>query len=444
MKLLADGRVITRDGANPFIEDGGVVFEGEGIVEVGQRAELEEKYPEAERISARGGVIMPGLINAHSHLRGIFANLLSFGGEPGKSYLQVMDGQWWALDRKMKRKDSSAAADCAFISCIENGVTTVFEQHAAYGETPGSLFALAESAKKLGVRTCLSYEISDREGEKKMKQAVKESVEYISAVRGCEDDSAAAMMGLHAQFTLSDGTLDYCASKIPAGTGWCIHVAESALDVTESLNKHGIRPVFRLYDFGVIGRNTIYSDCTHISEREMDIIKNNDTMVVHSPESNMANAVGCPPVLKLEEKGILVGLGAGGYTRDMLESLKTASLLNKHELNDPSAAPEKISSLLFEGNAGIAARFFRRPLGILKRGAHADIIVLDYIPPVPMTAENIDRHLLFGMSGAMTRTVIIGGELRMRDRELLGIDKEAVLAHARETAQELQKRVLKK
>ena len=176
----------------------------------------------------------------------------------------------------------------------------------------------------------------------------------------------------------------------------------------------------------------------------MDIIKNNDTMVVHSPESNMANAVGCPPVLKLEEKGILVGLGAGGYTRDMLESLKTASLLNKHELNDPSAAPEKISSLLFEGNAGIAARFFRRPLGILKRGAHADIIVLDYIPPVPMTAENIDRHLLFGMSGAMTRTVIIGGELRMRDRELLGIDKEAVLAHARETAQELQKRVLKK
>lgn len=444
MKLLENGRVITRDSANPFFEDGAVCFQDDSIVEVGQREQLREKYPQAELIDAHGGVIMPGIINAHSHLRGIFSKGLCFPGEPRKTYLQVMDGQWWALDRKMKLKDTSAAADCAFISCVENGVTTVFEQHASYGEVPGSLFAVAESARRLGVRSCLSYEISDREGERKMKQALKENVEYINSLNDCEDDSAAAMLGLHAQFTLSDATLDYCAARKPAQAGFCVHVAEAALDVTESLNKHGIRPVFRLYDFGIFGRNTIFSDCTHISEREMEVIKSSDTMVVHSPESNIASAAGYPPVLKLMEKGILAGLGAGGYTRDMLESLKTASLLCKHELNDASAAEEEIPRLLFDGNAKIAERFFKRPIGVLKRGAHADIIVSDYVPATPMTAENIDRHLLFGMSGAMTRTTIIGGRLRMKDREVIGIDKQEVLAHARETVQELQKRISKK
>ena len=445
MTLLGHGRVITKDEERPFFEDGCVVMEGDSIVEVGETAAMKEKYPDGEFIDALGGVIMPGLINAHGHLRGIFANGMSIpGGEGRKTYLQVMDGQWWAVDRKMKLKDTSAAADCSFIRCLENGVTTVFEQHASYGEVPGGLFAIAESAKKLGVRTCLCYEISDREGERKMKQAVKENAEYIGAVKGCEDDSAAAMMGLHAQFTLSDSTLDYCASKTPAGTGYCVHVAESALDVTESLNKHGIRPVFRLYDFGIIGRNTIYCDCTHISEREMDIIKNNDTMVVHSPESNMANAVGCPPIMKLAEKGILMGLGGDSFTGDMLESCKAASLLSKHELCDASAAFEEIPSMLFSGNPQIAARFFKRPLGILKRGAHADVIVLDYEPPTPMTEENFGRHVLFGISGAMTRTTIIGGEVRMLNRELLGIDREAVFAHARESAAELQKRLCSK
>ncbi len=444
MRLLGNGRLITRDSGAPYFENGGVVMEGDSIVEVGEYAALLEKYPQAELIDARGGVIMPGLINTHDHLRSIFSRGADIAAPPKKTFLQLLEEGSWALDRKMKRADVSAAADCAFIECVENGVTTVFEHHASYGEVPGSLFAIEESAARHGVRVCLCYDISDREGERKMKQAVKENVEYIEHMRQTQDDRALGVMGLNAQFTLSDATLDYCASKAPQGAGWHLHVAEAALDVTDCLNKHGIRPLFRLYDFGIIGNKTICSHCTHVNEREMDVLKNNDALVIHNPESSMSRATGCPQLLKLLERGIVVGLGSDGCGADMLRAFKTASLLHKHELSDATAVWNEIPTLLFENNAKIASRFFKRPLGVLKPGAHADLIVLDYTPVTPMTADNFNSHILFGMNGAMTRTTIIGGETRMLDRELIGVDKQQEYAHAAELSAELWRRMKKK
>lgn len=443
MKLLFGGRVITRDKENPFYENGGVLMDGDNIVQVGQAAEMLEQYPNAERLDAHGGIIMPGLINIHNHLRGVFARGLDFPAPQGKNFLSVLDGRWWAQDRKMKLADTAASAACAFIDCIENGVTTVFEQLTSYGEVPGSLISVAASAKELGLRLCLCHEISDREGEKKMRQAVKENAELIALARSDESDLLASTMGLHAQFTLSDASLDYIASKTPSGSGYTIHVAEGALDVTESLNKHGIRPVFRLYDFGMIGRGTICCDCTHISEREMDILKNSDAMISHCPQSNMLNAVGCPPVLKMLEKGMLVGLGTDGYTADMLESLKAAALLHTSEHCDLTAS-ERLPALLFDNNPAIASRFFSRPLGVLKPGAHADVIVMDYDPYTPLTSENVNNHLLRSVCGLKTKTTIIAGEPRMINRELLGIDKREVVVKAEEAAAALQKRLMAK
>ncbi len=441
MKLLGNGRLVTRDIDNPFIENGCVVMDGDIIVEVGKTAAMQEKYPHSEFIDACGGVIMPGMINAHNHIYSAFARGLNIKGEPRKTFLQVLDGQWWTIDRKLKLRDTRASADCTFINCIENGVTTIFDHHASYGEIPGSLFAIAESAKKYGVRANLCYEISDREGEAKMRQAVLENVDFINWAAKDERDQIAGIMGLHAQFTLSDKTLEYCVSRNPSGAGYHIHVAEGILDVTECLKKHGKRPVFRLHDFGICGKGTIYGHCTHVSQAEMELIRDTGTMVVHNPESNMGNAIGCPPVLKMFDMGILLGLGTDGYTNDMLESYKTANLLHKHELCDPTVAWGEIPKMLFYNNAKMASQFFKRPIGVLKSGAHADVIVMDYEPLTPMNADNINSHILFGMNGGMTRTTIIGGETKMLNRELVGIDKKAELAHAREIASELWSRI---
>lgn len=441
MRLLGKGRLITRDSSNPFIENGCVVMDGDNILEVGETAAMRAKYPGGEFIDAGGGVIMPGLINAHNHIYSAFARGLNIKGEPRKTFLQVLDGQWWTIDRKLMLRDTRASADCTFINCIENGVTTIFDHHASYGGIPGSLFEIAESAKKYGVRANLCYEISDRDGEGKMRQAVDENVDFIKSASKDEKDQISGVMGMHAQFTLSDKTLEYCVRQNPGGAGYHIHVAEGILDVTEALQKHGKRPVFRLHDFGITGEKSIFGHCTHVSESEMELIRETDTMVVHNPESNMGNAIGCPPVLKMFEKGILIGLGTDGYTNDMIESYKVANILHKHELCDPTVAWREIPSMLFENNAKIAARFFKRPIGILKAGAHADVVVLDYEPLTPMNSNNINAHILFGMNGGMTRTTVIGGEVKMLDRSLIGIDKKAELAQARQLASELWTRI---
>lgn len=295
MLLIGGGRLITRDAAQPYLSDGCVVTDGGLIREIGPTSAMRAKYPDAENLDARGGVIMPGLINAHNHIYSAFARGLAIKGPARHTFLEILDGQWWTIDRHLLLEDTRASADCFFIECVENGVTAMFDHHASYGEIPGSLFAIAESAKPFGVRANLCYEISDRDGREKMLEAVEENVRFIEWARGDASGQFAGMMGMHAPFTLSDETLAYCVSQNPSGAGYHIHVAEGMLDVQKSLAEHGKRPVFRLHDFGILGEKTVCGHCTHISEAEIDLLRDCGCMVAHNPESNMGNAIGCPP-----------------------------------------------------------------------------------------------------------------------------------------------------
>lgn len=441
MLLIGNGRLVTRDENNLFLENGCVCMEDEHITEVGETAALRAKYPAASFIDARGGVIMPGLINVHNHIYSAFARGLSIKGHNPKNFMDILDGQWWTLDRKLTLEDTAYSARATYLDCIKNGVTTVFDHHASYGAIDGSLNEISEAAAEYGVRTCLCYEVSDRDGEEKMKRAVLENEAFINAARRDESDMQYGMMGMHAAFTLSDSTLALCREHTPEGTGFHIHVAEGIDDVYDSLKKYGKRVVHRLYDMDILGPQTIAGHCIHINPAEMEILKHTDTMVVNNPESNMGNAVGCPAVLPMFEKGILLGLGTDGYTNDMLESYKVANILHKHNTCNPNAAWGEIPAMLFRNNAVIANRCFKKPLGVLKAGAAADVIVTDYNPLTPMSAENVNSHILFGMSGRSVTTTVCNGRVLMKDRTLTGIDEAAVLAKCREQAKALGDRI---
>lgn len=177
------------------------------------------------------------------------------------------------------------------------------------------------------------------------------------------------------------------------------------------------------------------------SEAALELIKATDTMVVHNPESNMGNACGCPPTMEIVHRGILTGLGTDGYTQDVLESYKVANVLHKHHLCDANAAWSEVPQMLFEGNAKIANRYFKKQLGVLKEGAAADVIVADYVPRTPMDASNINSHILFGMTGRSVVTTVCNGKVLMKDRELIGIDEEKVLYEVREEAKKLERSI---
>ena len=441
MLLIGNGRLITRGEENRLIESGGVLIDGRLIKEVGDGVELRGKYPNAEWIDAHGGVIMPGLINVHNHIYSAFARGLSIQGYSPKNFLEILDGLWWTIDRHLLLEDTFWSAMATYLDCIRNGCTTVFDHHASYGGIRGSLFAIAEAAKELGVRTNLCYEVSDRDGEGKMRDAVAENAEFIRFAIADGTDMIKGMMGMHASFTLSESTLAHCRENTPEGVGFHIHVAEGMDDVYDSLKKYGKRVINRLFDHDLLGRQTVTGHCIHVNGIELDIIKQTDTMVVHNPESNMGNAVGIPPCMEMMRRDILLGLGTDGYTNDMFESEKVANVIHKHVLCDPGAAWGEVPHMLFANNATIANRSFATKLGVLEPGAAADVVVSDYIPLTPMTADNCDGHILFGMSGRSIVTTVINGIVKMKDRELIGIDAEAILAKCREQSNAMEKRI---
>ena len=250
------------------------------------------------------------------------------------------------------------------------------------------------------------------------------------------------MFGLHASLTLSDKTLARCREQNGGtGAGFHIHAAEGRVDVEDCLRRYGMRVIERLNEFGILGSKTIAAHCVHVDDREVDLLNESRTMVVHNPESNMGNAVGCAPAIDMLRRGVRVGLGTDGYTCDMFESLKVANLLHKHHLGDPRVGWEEGPQMLFGNNTRICEEYFSRPLGRLVAGAYADVIVVDYDPPTPLCAENLNGHILFGISGPKVDTTIINGRVVMQERQLLDVDEAEVRSKSRERASELWKRI---
>ncbi len=328
-----------------------------------------------------------------------------------------------------------------YIDCIKNGVTTIFDHHASFGSITGSLFEIEKAAKETGVRSCLCYEISDRDGKEKALASIQENVDFIRHAQKDDSDMIAGMMGMHASFTISDETMERCAAEKPEGVGYHIHVAEGIEDLHACLRDHGKRIIDRLMDCGILGEKTLAAHCIYINKHEMELLRETGTMVVHNPESNMGNACGCPPTMEIFHHGVLTGLGTDGYTHDMTESYKVANILHKHHLCDANAAWGEVPVMLFENNARIANRYFKKPLGVLKEGAAADVIITDYIPLTPMNGNNCNSHILFGMTGRSVVTTIAGGRVLMKDRRLTGIDEEKVLADCRQAAAELARSI---
>lgn len=441
MLLIGNGFLIARDPARPFWADGCVAVRENKILEVGATGELQKKYPDTFFIDARGHVIMPGLINTHMHCYSSFARGMDLKAQSPHEFNDILTRLWWRLDKTLTLDDVYYSAAVAMIDCIKNGTTTIFDHHASPHCVPGSLFRMAEASSAFGIRTCLCYEVSDRDGAQVAQQGIDENIAYAGKCKQDNDPMRRALFGLHASFTLNDELLRRSAEAAATlGVGCHIHTAEALSDVEDCQSKHGKRVVERLKEFGVLNPATITAHCVHVNEREIAILREFAPFVVHNPESNMGNAVGCSPVLEMLRQGVRVGMGTDGYTCDMFESLKVANLLHKHQQQDAAAAWAEPHTLLFEQNADFASTCFGETLGRLLPGALADIIVVDYNPPTPLTATNFNGHVLFGMTGRSVVTTVINGKVVMQDRQLLVSDEKEIFAGARALAEKLWQR----
>ncbi|MCT8977539.1 putative aminohydrolase SsnA [Clostridium sp. CX1] len=440
MLLVGNGRLVTQDHKMPYVKDGCVAIEGNIIKEVGNTSDIRKKYPDAEFIDAEGKVIMPGMVNTHMHFYSAFAR--GMASAPSTNFVEILENLWWKLDKALTLEDVKYSALVTIIDCIKNGTTTIFDHHASPMAITDSLFTMAEASKQMGVRSCLCYEVSDRDGQDIMEEGIRENVNFIKHANVDGEDMIKGMFGLHASMTLSNETMEKCAAAMEGlNSGYHIHTAEGIADVYDSLNKYGKRVVQRLMDFNMLGEKTITPHCVHINNLEMEILKETNTNVVHNPESNMGNAVGCAPVIEMMRKGLTVGLGTDGYTSDMFESMKVANIIHKHNLSNPSVAWAEVPTMLFDNNKKIASNYFSRPVGSIEAGAYADLIIVDYNPHTLMNSSNYNSHILFGMTGRSVDTTIANGRILMKNRKLIGVDEAEILSKSREAANKLWNRI---
>ena len=442
MLLIGNGMVLTQGKSNQVIPKGAVLINDSKIQEVGLTQDLQARFPDAEFIDAHGKLIMPGMINTHMHLYSTFARGMNSKSKSPKSFRDILEGLWWKLDKLLSIDDVYYSGLTPLIECIKTGTTTIIDHHASPKAITGSLSVLAKAAKEIGVRAAFCYEVSDRDGEEIAQEGIKENVDFIAACQANPDPMVAGLFGLHASLTLSDQTLTTCSEAAKKlGAGFHVHVAEGIEDLEDSLAKYGVRVVERLEKFDILGPKTLAIHCVHIDDHEIDILKTTQTQVVHNPESNMGNAVGVTPVLKMLSQGVKVGLGTDGYTCDMFESAKVGNVLHKHAAADPSVAWGEIPQMLYGNNPKIASDLFGGTFGELTEGAWADVIVVDYIPPTPLDSDNWTGHLLFGVSGRAVETTVINGRVRMLDRKLIDIDEVAIGERSRELAQGVWNRI---
>lgn len=440
--LITNAKLITWGKENRILTDHAIYIDGNKIAEIAPEPELAARYPNAERVDARGQYVMPGNICGHTHFYGAFARGMAIPGDAPKNFLQILDKLWWNLDKALDEDGVKYSALVCLVDAVKHGTTTLIDHHASPNAIDGSLDLIADAVEQAGVRASLCYEVTDRDGEAKMQAGIDENIRFIKRNQAQGKARLAASFGLHAGLTLSDATLDKCAAALPAGYGFHIHAAEGLADQDDSLAKSGLRVIDRLEKHGILGDKSIAVHCVHVDAQEIRILADTGTWVTHQPRSNMNNAVGVAPVESLLRAGVKVGLGNDGFSNAMWTEWKAAYLLHKSAHGDPRRmGGYEVTQMAVENNAALAKVFFPdAPLAEISEGAYADLIFVDYHPFTEMTAGNLPWHILFGFHESMITTTIVGGQMLMKDRVLLTLDEEEIAAKAREVSAKTWKR----
>lgn len=431
--LITHGTVLTLGKDNRVLKDGAVLICGDKIAAIDATDTLLAAHPDAERIDARGRVVMPGFICAHHHFYSTLCCGLS--SKPGANFVEVLENLWWKLDRALSLEDCVVSAQIPILRAIRSGTTTIFDHHASPNAIGGSLHAIADVVRESGIRASLCYEITDRNGLDGADAGIAESRAFLEEAKADKSGRLHALVGLHAAMTIGQSTLDKCVELIREfDSGFHVHVAEGLADQEDSQAKYGMRVVERLAKAGALGPKTMAIHCIHVDDREIDLLRETNTIVVHNPQSNMNNAVGAARIIDMIQKGIRVGLGTDGMTSDMREEVRNGLWLRHHEHKDPRVGFVELATMLLMNNAAIASDAFGQTIGSLEVGAAADVIISDHIPFTPIEPGNVLGHIVFGVTAAPIDTTIAAGKVLMQNKELKTMDAEKICAEAEKLA----------
>lgn len=412
---LCGGTVVTSlDPVNVVTAD--VVIAGDRIASIGAAP------AGVARHDCSQALVLPGNVCAHHHLYSTLSRGMPYRLAVPQGFLQILQRVWWRLDRALDEPTVRLSALVGGLDALHAGTTTVIDHHASPNFIDGCLDVIADALAELGLRSVLCYEVTDRDGLARAAAGVAENRRFLAT----QHPLARGMVGAHASFTLCDDTLGACQQvAAAAGVGVHIHVAEDRTDQQDADAAHGVRVIERLGRAGVLGPDALLAHCVHVTGPEIAEIASSGAAVVHNPRSNMNNHVGYSP---LAHDGARVALGTDGIGGDMITESQVA-YFRARETGYPTDAGWPLRRLA-EG-ARIAGRSFGEPLhGTIQPGAPADLMVLAYPSPAPLTAENLAGHWVFGVSSRQVRDVIVAGELVLVDGCSTRVDEADIAQRA--------------
>lgn len=433
--LIKNGLVVTMDENRRVLKGASVAIEDGRIKAVGQS---KNKGRPEEVIDARGKIVMPGLICAHTHMYGALLRGAPLKIDPPTDLLQVLQRVWWPLEEVMTKHDANASALISCLESIKTGTTFLADTYSGPESITGVLDQTASAIQESGLRGLVSFEATERRTHAQGAKGMRENLRFIKKTKKKGRGRVQGMISISASFTVSDELLSYgrkiaSQNKVPL----TIHVSEGAVDPYHNLENYGKRTVERLNEVGFLAPDTVLSHCVHVNDEELAIIKKSGAKVAHNPMSNMLNGVGVAPVPKMRALDIPVGLGNDGYVLDGFANIRAAFLLHKLALGDPRAM-SAMEALEMATVRGAELYGLENKLGSIEEGKLGDVIIVNPSRiPTLLRPESAVDHIVNTVNGDDVETVVVGGRMVMQDRKVLTLDEREVVRASRKSAEKI-------
>jgi 5-methylthioadenosine/S-adenosylhomocysteine deaminase len=430
--VVANATVVTMDGERRVIERGAVAIDGSDIVAVGASSAIHAEYKAGDTIDAGGAVVMPGLVNTHTHA----PMVLYRGLADDLALMEWLQKYIFPAEAKtVSPRFVAAGARLAAVEMIRSGTTTFADMY--YFEEEVGRAARGAGLRGVLGETIIQFPSPDA---KTPADGLARTERFIEEFAG--DSLITPAVAPHSMYTLDAADLKKCfALSESHGVPMLIHLAETQDEVKIAREKHGRTPTGYLESLGLLSPRTLAAHAVWLTPEDIGILSRRSVGVSHNPESNMKLASGVAPVPGLLAAGVAVGLGTDGAASnndlDMFEAIRQAALLHKLESRDPRTLPAG-DALALATIGGARALGMHDTIGSIEPGKRADIIIVEMSSARQTPVYDPISHLVYATRGDDVRTSIVGGRVLMRDRRVLTLDEQAVLAEARRMADEVR------
>jgi len=426
--IIKNAYILTMDPDREDIENGVVVIEDGKIKEIGKSTESKAD----KEIDAGGNVVMPGLVNTHCH-----AGMTLFRGYADDMPLQDwLENHIWPAEAKVSDEDIYIGTQLACLEMIRSGTT-------AFADMYIHMDKVAQAVEESGIRAALSYGMIDFGDKEKADAELDEGSRFVREWKGKADGRITTMYGPHAPNTCSrDFLIRVKEQAVKDNVRIHIHVLETEAELNYMKEQFGVCSIHFLKDIDFWGDDVLAAHCIWLSDGDIKILAEQGVNISHNVTSNMKLASGIAPVAKLLAVGANVSLGTDGCASnnnlDMFEEMKTAALLQKVSIMDPTVLPAR---QVLEMATVNGAKALGIKSGMIKEGYNADLIIVDMNKPHLTPSYDIASHMVYAASGRDVKTTIVNGEILMEDYEVRCLDEQSILEKMEKTSKDLVSRI---